>query len=323
MIKSILKSLQYLTIAVLGISLMSGCAQTIKPFDSNSLGQITFSFSDTDDDEGEIGGDIKLDIPESLIPAQLAEFVIYWGSEPNADGQGDLLATVPAADFTPPVLYTVPQNSAIVDEYFLLFLKGGDGKEVFSGKASLVPDRYEGVQVPEDTDVTKAAPAEAQPEEAADEPTETASAETPDLEPELDTTPAVKTETDEPAVETEAEPAEQQVYVVPIENVLFEFDKSYLRPEFKEQLRADLGSIENKDQAELLIAGHADERGSNEYNLALGERRAFSVKRFLISMGFLSENIRIISYGEEKPIDPGHDEEAWRKNRRAETDVQD
>jgi len=64
------------------------------------------------------------------------------------------------------------------------------------------------------------------------------------------------------------------------------------------------------------VEGHCDERGTNEYNLALGERRANAAKRYLLSLGISSDRISSISYGEEKPLDPGHNEEAWAKNRR-------
>ena len=83
-----------------------------------------------------------------------------------------------------------------------------------------------------------------------------------------------------------------------------------------------------KENAELLkkypkvkiqIEGHCDERGTNEYNLALGERRANSTKNYLVSLGISPDRISTISYGEEKPLDPGHNEEAWAKNRRAHT----
>jgi peptidoglycan-associated lipoprotein len=66
----------------------------------------------------------------------------------------------------------------------------------------------------------------------------------------------------------------------------------------------------------IQIEGHCDERGTNEYNLALGERRANSAKKYLISLGMPADQISTISYGEEKPLDPGHNEEAWAKNRR-------
>jgi peptidoglycan-associated lipoprotein len=308
MTKNIIKLIRYISVALIGISLVAGCVEQPKPWDFNSLSKITFSFNDTDNDKGEIGGDITLDLPTNLRPKAVTTYMVYWGTAPNAGGKGELLAEVAAADFTSSVLYTVPENSAIVSEYFLLYYKGKEGPEVFSGKASLAFDKFEGVKEPEITDVTQPPPVED------DEPTEQTSDDTP-----------TQADTDTPAVTdnaTEPSDSDSTQIIVAIENVLFEFDKSYLKSEFKEQLRTDLANVQDKDQTRLLIAGHADERGSNEYNLALGERRAFAVKRYLISLGFLADNIRIISYGEEKPVETGHNEGAWAKNRRAETDVQ-
>jgi peptidoglycan-associated lipoprotein len=67
----------------------------------------------------------------------------------------------------------------------------------------------------------------------------------------------------------------------------------------------------------ITIEGHTDERGSAEYNLALGERRALAAKNYLISLGIGGDRLRTVSYGKEFPFDPGHDESAWAKNRRA------
>ncbi len=301
MTKNIKKIIKLITVALIVFTL-AGCPQPqVKPWDNNSLSQITFSFADTDNDEGEIGGDITLDLPDSLKPAAVTHYVIYWGTAPNDTGKGAMLAEVAAADFTSEVLYTVPENTAKAAEYFLLYLRGGGENvvEIFSGKASLAFDKFEGVEVIEQTDVTQPPPTTVEP-----------------------TTTTEPTTTEPTQTTTTVEPTTTEQIVVAINNVLFEFDKSYLRNEFKQQLRTDLANVADKESTELLIAGHADERGSNEYNLALGERRAFAVKRYLISLGFLADNIRIISYGEEKPLDTAHNENAWRKNRRAETDVQ-
>ncbi len=67
----------------------------------------------------------------------------------------------------------------------------------------------------------------------------------------------------------------------------------------------------------IQIEGHCDERGTAEYNLALGERRANSAKKYLVSLGIPADRLSTISYGKEMPLDPGHNEEAWAKNRRA------
>jgi peptidoglycan-associated lipoprotein len=78
----------------------------------------------------------------------------------------------------------------------------------------------------------------------------------------------------------------------------------------------------NNSQEKIVIEGHCDERGTAEYNIALGERRAKSVKRYLINLGVDSSQLSTISYGEERPADPGHNEAAWAKNRRAEFVIQ-
>ncbi len=67
----------------------------------------------------------------------------------------------------------------------------------------------------------------------------------------------------------------------------------------------------------MTIEGHCDERGTAEYNLALGERRAVAARAYLVSLGIAADRLRTVSYGKEFPFDPGHDERAWAKNRRA------
>jgi len=100
--------------------------------------------------------------------------------------------------------------------------------------------------------------------------------------------------------------------------VYFDFDSSGIRPEFIPMLRAHADYLINHPSARLLIEGHCDERGSREYNIALGERRANAVKRFLEAEGVSPLQLETISYGEERPAVPGHNEAAWAKNRRAE-----
>lgn len=102
-----------------------------------------------------------------------------------------------------------------------------------------------------------------------------------------------------------------------LENIYFDFDKSDLRDPDREILNRNAGILLNKLKSNVQIEGHCDERGSAEYNLALGERRASSAMNYLISLGVPAWRLSIISYGKEKPIDPGHDENAWAKNRRA------
>lgn len=97
----------------------------------------------------------------------------------------------------------------------------------------------------------------------------------------------------------------------------FEYDRSVLRPEAMRNLKAHARTLVEHPDRNVVIEGHADERGTRDYNLALGERRADAVRLFLVSSGVASEQIEIVSYGEEKPDDTRHNEAAWSRNRRA------
>lgn len=97
----------------------------------------------------------------------------------------------------------------------------------------------------------------------------------------------------------------------------FDFDKYDIRPGEAEILKDNAAVLKKFSTVKIQIEGHCDERGTTEYNLALGERRANSTKRYLISLGIPADRISTISYGEERPLDPDHREEAWAKNRRA------
>ena len=97
----------------------------------------------------------------------------------------------------------------------------------------------------------------------------------------------------------------------------FDYDKYDIRPVDTEILKGNSAFLKKFPNMKIQIEGHCDERGTNEYNLALGERRANSTKKYLISLGIAAARISTISYGEEKPLDPAHNEEAWGKNRRA------
>ena len=122
---------------------------------------------------------------------------------------------------------------------------------------------------------------------------------------------------------------EEEVVEVPVEvisnlsNIYFDFDKSVLSRDAIEELK-EIGAwlLENPN-TKIRIEGNCDERGTDEYNLALGERRARSAKNFLVSLGVATEKIITISFGEENPADPGHNEMAWRKNRRDEFNIVD
>ena len=102
-----------------------------------------------------------------------------------------------------------------------------------------------------------------------------------------------------------------------LRDVFFDFDRSDLREDSRAAIDANAGWMKNNPGMKVQIEGHCDERGTEEYNLALGERRASAVKNYLVSLGVDSRRLYTISYGEELPVDPGHSEEAWSKNRRA------
>jgi peptidoglycan-associated lipoprotein len=100
-------------------------------------------------------------------------------------------------------------------------------------------------------------------------------------------------------------------------DVLFDFDKYDVKEEYKAELKALASWLLKNTQDRLSVEGHCDDRGTNEYNLALGDRRAKAVKDYLVSLGVPSARIDTLSYGEEKPLCSDQTEECWAKNRRA------
>jgi peptidoglycan-associated lipoprotein len=104
-------------------------------------------------------------------------------------------------------------------------------------------------------------------------------------------------------------------------DIRFEFDKFDLTAEARKILADKARFMNAHPQIKIRIGGHCDERGTQEYNLALGERRAKTVLDYLVFLGIGPERITTVSYGEEKPLDPGHSEEAWAKNRRAHFEI--
>ena len=103
---------------------------------------------------------------------------------------------------------------------------------------------------------------------------------------------------------------------VELETIYFDFDRFDIRADARPVLRGNAAAISDAS-GKVTIEGHCDERGSAEYNLALGERRANAVKRYLVDLGVSSSKLRTVSFGEERPAVQGHDESAWRYNRRA------
>jgi peptidoglycan-associated lipoprotein len=100
------------------------------------------------------------------------------------------------------------------------------------------------------------------------------------------------------------------------EDVYFDFDDAAIRTDAKAILKDKAEFLKANPGVAVTVEGHCDERGTEAYNLALGERRAQSIKTFLVNAGIEKSRLNTISYGEEKPVDPGHNESAWSKNRR-------
>jgi peptidoglycan-associated lipoprotein len=109
--------------------------------------------------------------------------------------------------------------------------------------------------------------------------------------------------------------------VSPLQTAYFDFDKADIRPEMRTVLQRNAEWLRRNPRVKVSIEGHCDERGTEEYNMALGQRRAEAAKNYLVSLGISSNRLSTISYGEERPADTGHSETAWAKNRRAEFSI--
>ena len=102
-----------------------------------------------------------------------------------------------------------------------------------------------------------------------------------------------------------------------MKDVFFDFDKSNIREDQKAALNDNIGWLKVNSRAKITLEGHCDERGTAEYNLGLGERRAKGVKDYLVAAGIAADRVATISYGKERPFVLGHDESAWKWNRRS------
>ena len=100
-------------------------------------------------------------------------------------------------------------------------------------------------------------------------------------------------------------------------DIHFDYDKAFIREDAKPVLATVAAYLKGNPSASVLVEGHCDERGTAEYNLALGERRAEATRKYIVSLGVKAGALSTVSFGKEKPVDPGHTEAAWAKNRRA------
>jgi peptidoglycan-associated lipoprotein len=130
--------------------------------------------------------------------------------------------------------------------------------------------------------------------------------------------PAAPAPATPPATAAPARPSLREfVAIADLKDINFDFDKYDIRPADAKTLDANAAWLKSNTEQLVLIEGHCDERGTNEYNLALGERRAKSTMNYLVSQGVQASRITIISYGEERPLCTEHTEQCWAKNRRS------
>ena len=154
----------------------------------------------------------------------------------------------------------------------------------------------------------EAAPA-AKPETIVSEPVK------PEV-PKVQETPSSMAGTQTAAAEARAGEAATAEQASMFADIYFDFDKSFIREDAKPALAKVADYLKKNAGAKVQIEGHCDERGTAEYNMALGARRADAAKKYLLSLGVKAGALSTVSFGKEKPLDPGHTEDAWAKNRR-------
>ncbi len=125
----------------------------------------------------------------------------------------------------------------------------------------------------------------------------------------------------EAAVADQQPAAQEETPVAELGRIHFDFDQFTLSPAARDTLAANAAVLHGLSQVRVSIEGHCDQRGSDEYNLALGERRARAAMEYLVSLGVAPDRLQVISYGEEMPLDSGSSEDAWARNRRDEFKV--
>ena len=112
------------------------------------------------------------------------------------------------------------------------------------------------------------------------------------------------------------QPTMQELFDKEVKDAFFDYDKADIRPDARDALSATAKFLNSNSQVKVVLEGHCDERGSTEYNLALGDRRAAAAKQFLVSLGITADRIETVSYGKEKPFCSASTEECWQQNRR-------
>ncbi len=112
------------------------------------------------------------------------------------------------------------------------------------------------------------------------------------------------------------QPSLDELFLKEVRDAYFDYDKADIRPDAREALAKTAEFLKNYPQIKVTIEGHCDERGSTEYNLGLGDRRASAVKQYLVSLGLSADRLSTVSYGKEKPFCTEHEETCWQQNRR-------
>ena len=273
-----------------GLLLLSGCSEAPKtePWKDSFSQGVEFTFTDQDPLAGKVAGPVNLKIAKS--PTGFQTYLVYWSSRPSEAGRAALVGRREIGSFTANPLLTLPPGTDKVGDYLLLYISDGtDSNTVYTGKFARVAD--------------------VSPESAANE------------QPQDPQEQGVMVPGDEGQG-----PAQGAVQNLQSNSgkIFFDYDQSTLKEEDKAKLdqaysgRTDLGAVE------LKVVGHCDERGSNAYNLALGLRRAQTVKNYLVQVvGLSAKNIETYSCGEEQPFVDQPTEEAWAQNRRAVTLAED
>lgn len=141
---------------------------------------------------------------------------------------------------------------------------------------------------------------------------------TPVPPPASETRPVRPTPPAEPVLTPEQRRELETQKLLSTRTLYFEYDESDIKPEYLDIIAAHARNLVRNPEQQILLEGHCDERGSREYNIGLGERRAHAVRRAMLVQGVAASQIRTISFGEERPAVTGHSESAWARNRRVE-----
>lgn len=298
--KSWLSSLKLVGVIAVAVTVAS-CSGLKSPFNSDDVDALnsTFAFEDQDSNQGSVGGPITIDIPGNIfdkitaVKEKLTDVEVYMvkADVDFADVKLNELqpvATKKVADLTSGLnsLGTVPAGT----KYY-------EGDKLLLAFSSATADRSG--KNPVSTGVNTSI---------------------------LDVVGVAASASDVVVISTpkieEKAAVEFQTKGVKLGNVLFDYDSSEVKSVFVDSLGSELATyISSGQKIRIQVSGYCDERGTQEYNLALGERRAEAVRRQLVALGFASDSVFTVSYGEENPVEAGHDEAAWSKNRRAEVVV--